>query len=177
MSQPNFDSRILSDDDFGIAQLYLGNSSRIFSPDLVISPDGNPYLYRWHITPRNLGANVYFHIQVADDPKRPLHNHPWDNMSVILSGGYKEVLCMSEGEPQMGSVHSYVRNAGDTIYRRSGQSHRLEMQYGHPYTMTVFSTGPKVRDWGFWYPQGFVPYEQVTTTVDGVSVHIDKEGM
>ncbi len=177
MSQPHFDATILSSTDFKLAEKYLGGGMRIWAPDLVISPDGNPYLYRWHLTEHKLPAQVYFHIQVADDPARPLHNHPWDNMSVILSGGYKETLSCFEGRPTQISTSVFIRSKGDVIYRRSGQAHRLEMQYGVPYTMTLFSTGPKVRDWGFWYPDGFRRYEEVTTTVDGVSVHINKEGM
>jgi hypothetical protein len=42
----------------------------------VIAPDGQPYLYRWHVIERNPEANTYFHIQVDDDPERPLHDHP-----------------------------------------------------------------------------------------------------
>jgi hypothetical protein len=69
----------------------IGNPLRY--PDLVIAPDGKPYLYRWHVFPQNAAAGVYFHIQVQSDPERPLHDHPWDNTSVILSGGYDELWC------------------------------------------------------------------------------------
>lgn len=37
--------------------------------------------------------------------------------------------------------------------------------------MTLFTTGPKVRDWGFWTPEGFVNNEDYTETLpDGRSV-------
>ena len=140
-------------------------------PDLVISPDGNPYLYRWHIvrTPR---ASIYFHIQVADDPERPLHDHPWDNQSVILAGGYDEIY--SPFPPNSYELTREVR-AGDVVFRRAQEAHRLLLPKGIPYTMTLFSTGPKVRDWGFWYDDGWKPYTEVTRMIDGQSVHVKGE--
>ncbi len=169
-----FNWGMLSYKDHTTAQSFL---CELREPDLIIAPDGNPYLYRWHVTPPKGPANVYFHIQVADDPKRPLHDHPWDNTSVILAGGYKETISWSEGEPTPGTTYVAIRHPKDVIHRRARQAHRLELPYGIPYTMTLFMTGPKIHDWGFWYPSGHVPFEQVTKTENGVSVHINKEGM
>lgn len=144
---------------------------KLREPDLVIAPDGNPYLYRWHLTPRNSQANVYFHIQIADDPERPLHDHPWDNFSVVLSGGYDEIWNPS---PERENVNDeFVRKfrKGDTVSRRANEAHRLLLPPGVEYSMTLFSTGPKVRDWGFWYPGGWKDYRDVTRMIDGMSVH------
>lgn len=163
-----FDMGILRQCDLYKYARYVGAER---DPDLVIAPAGEPYLYRWHLLPRSKEANLYFHVQVKDDPKRPLHDHPWDNMSVILAGGYKETISLTDGEPQEESTHTWPRGVGTVIYRRSRQAHRLELLYGEPYAMTLFMTGPKVKDWGFWFPEGWVPYEQVTKTEDGVSIH------
>lgn len=169
-----FDMSILRQCDLYKYARYVGAER---DPDLVIAPDGIPYLYRWHLLPHSKEANLYFHVQVKDDPKRPLHDHPWDNMSVILAGGYKERLCLSELEPHDDMTFSFVRSVGSIVYRKAAQAHRLELLYGEPYAMTLFMTGPKVKDWGFWYPHGWVPYEQVTRTEDGLSVHLDQGGM
>ena len=59
----------LTGEDWVLGQSILGEWRE---PDMTIAPDGIPYLYRWHVIPRNKTANVYFHIQVADDPERPL---------------------------------------------------------------------------------------------------------
>lgn len=171
MSQ-HFDFNILKPEDH---QTYLRHLGQERAPDLVIAPDGFPYLYRWHIIPRGKdgdGSNLYFHVQVNDDPERPLHNHPWDNMSVILAGGYKETLCMSEGEPTPDATNMFLRQKGDVIFRRARWSHRLTMLRGEAYAMTLFSTGPKVNAWGFWYPDRFRPYQEVTVLKDGMSVHV-----
>lgn len=168
----NFSISLLNKEDLTIARrvLDIDHDARLCHPDLVISPDGKPYLYRWHIT-RTPQACVYFHIQIGDDPERPLHDHPWDNFSVILAGGYTEILSEREGPPGR-IVPVFNRKKGDVITRKAGWPHRLLLPAEHPYTMTLFSTGPKVREWGFWYPTGWKPYTDVTRTADGQSVHI-----
>lgn len=141
--------------------------------DLVIAPDGAPYIYRWHVVERNKLANVYFHIQIADDPERPLHDHPWDNMSVILSGGYVELLkCDPARDPQQ----RIERRKGDVVFRRASWAHRLLMLNDYSYTMTQFTTGPKVRDWGFWYPDGFRKADDQVEVVSGRSIQRGPQG-
>jgi len=167
-----FDWGRLTDEDFKMAMQFTGGGRL---PDLVIAPDGNPYLYRWHVTPPKLPANVYFHIQVSHDPERPLHDHPWDNQSVILSGSYHEVMCMCGERPTMRNTIEFTRKPGDVIWRRANWSHRLFLPDGIPYTMTLFSTGPKAREWGFWYPKKWVPYTDVTRVIGGKSVHVKPE--
>lgn len=173
----SFDWDMLSKQDLKTLRdiIFRSHTTDLEPPDLTIAPDGKPYLYRWHLM-RTPQACSYLHVQVADDPARPLHDHPWDNMSVILSGGYKEQLSLTIGEPQEENTFFFWRKEGDTIYRHAGQAHRLFLPRVHPYTMTLFHTGPKVREWGFWYPDGWRPYTDVTKTENGVSVHI-KGGM
>jgi len=172
-----FDWDLLSDTDFATAMGFLDDCPR--EPDLIIAPDGKPYLYRWHITDHEeKSAKVFLHIQVSDDPERPLHDHPWDNVTVMLAGGYHEIMSMSDGEPQPGTTTTFIRSAGDVIYRKARWAHRLILPNGWKYAMTLFTVGPKVRNWGFWYPDGWVSYDDVTRTVNGVSVHTKpREGM
>ena len=160
--------RMLSPKDLAMAERYTGSLTR--KPDLTIAPDGHPYLYRWLLLEKKIDGEgqCYFHMQIADDPERPLHDHPWDNMSVILSGGYNEIY---QTEPPHGSILSAKRSVGEVIFRRASTAHRLLMG-GHPYTLTQFTTGPKIHDWGFWYGDIWVPYQQVTEQLPGgLSVH------
>lgn len=158
----------------------------IWHPDLVIAPDGKPYLYRWYLMPcggyydregrkrpipeyRN---SVMLHIQVQSDPERPLHDHPWDNQSVILAGGYEEII---QSQPPYGTIAVEQRKVGDVITRAGTEAHRLVLPPGVPYAMTVFSTGPKVRDWGFWYGTEWHHNKRhVEMREDGVSVHVNR---
>lgn len=117
-------------------------------PDLRIEPDGTPYLYRWHVIPRNeAGANVYLHLQVASDPERPLHDHPWDNQSVILAGGYVERMVRVM---PWGRIEEPRRHVGQVVSRKAEEAHRLILPAEIPYTLTLFTTGPVRREWGFW---------------------------
>ena len=163
---------MLSREDKEIAAHYLGSLTR--EPDITIAPDGKPYLYRWHLlrSPRGavFGGCIYFHMQIADDPERPLHDHPWDNMSVILAGGYLEWL---QPYPPNGYIVEAARMKGDVVFRKAEAAHRLLMLEDHPYTLTQFTTGPRVREWGFWYPEGWCNYREVTELrPGGVSVHL-----
>jgi hypothetical protein len=166
----HFDENILTEADWRYAlgvvpQLdsYGRPLSHMRDPDEVLAPAGFPYLYRWHLV-RGPEANTYFHIQVANDPKRPLHDHPWDNQSVILAGGYTEMLCENPDAPAA-EERQYLechRKPGDVVWRKASYAHRLLLPEGTPYTMTMFSTGPKVREWGFWYPDGWKLWTDVT---------------
>lgn len=136
--------RILRAEDWQIASEFV-NLSR--EPDVVIAPSGGvDYLYRWHLIPRNPHANVYFHVQIASDPERPLHDHPWDNQSVILAGGYQEIMQDAKGM----IPHLEQRRTGQTVWRKAEVAHRLVLPPTEPYTMTLFTTGAVRRDWGFW---------------------------
>src|SRR5690554_5853755 len=49
-------------DALRVLHRYLNGPIR--EPDLTIAPDGNPYLHRWYIVPRNTTGNLYLHMQV-----------------------------------------------------------------------------------------------------------------
>jgi len=110
----------------------------------------NLYMERWFILPRNEMANVYLHRIVRDD-KDVMHDHPWDTTSIILSGSYVEHT--PEG--------SILREAGDRIDRRAEDAHRLALFDNKP-VISLFFTGPKIRDWGFHCPGGWVSWQDFT---------------
>lgn len=111
-------------------------------PDFVI---GDNYLRRWWIVPRNDGCNVYLHEINKSDDDRALHDHPWANTSMLLFGSYIEHT--PEG--------SFTRSAGDVVAREAEAAHRLEVIPGER-AVSLFITGPKVREWGFHCPKGWV---------------------
>lgn len=153
---------MLKAEDRAIVDNLLGKSPR--APDLTITTEeGADYLYRWHMTERSYEANDYFHIQTSSDPERPLHDHPWDNMSVILAGGYNE---LRQENPPDGTVMRVVR-AGATVFRKAHEAHRLILPPGIPYTMTRFFTGPAKKDWGFWIARDWYPASLCTRDIGG----------
>ncbi len=164
-----FDWSILSAVDYAIAKRYVPD---LRAPDLVIDSDHGPtpYLYRWHVIERTDSANIYFHIQTADDPERPLHDHPWDNQSVILSGGYYETQATPTG--------AEIRNKrvkGDVVHRLACHAHRLELLPGLAYTMTQFTTGPKLKKWGFYIGDEWVAYDECCTFVGNRTLFVYPE--
>ncbi len=118
-------------------------------PDRYIGGELNPYMRRWYLWPRNRWANNYLNHIMRSDDDRALHNHPWCSVSIILSGGYREWT--PEG--------SEVFTAGDVIFRGANYRHRIDLIHGRP-AWTLFLTGPKVQNWGFFCPKCFVPWQQ-----------------
>lgn len=117
------------------------------SPDVII---GDDYLRRWWIAPRNQGSNVYLHEILRSDDDHALHDHPWDWTTHILDGGYIEHT--PEG--------TFERRSGDIISKRAADLHRLELQPGGR-AVTLFVTGPKSREWGFAFPEGWRHWRDV----------------
>lgn len=121
------------------------------SPDFVISHNDIDYLRRWWIVPRNKFANVYLHKILKPDDPRALHDHPWDNSSLIIKGRYLEITPVGE----------FVRTAGDIINRSATDLHRLELIDSEP-IISLFRTGPVIREWGFQCPQGWRHWKEFT---------------
>jgi hypothetical protein len=135
---------------------FLERFARWREPDFVI---GDNYLVRWWIIPRNRWFNIYLHNIRRSDDDRALHDHPWWNCSIVLAGCYDEVTPRG----------TFRRHAGSFVFRRATAQHRLEMPVTNGETgntWTLFITGPRVREWGFWCPQGFVHWKWFTDPED-----------
>lgn len=122
------------------------------APDFVI---GDNYLRRWWIIPRNDGCNVYLHEINKSDDDRALHDHPWDNTSFLLHGRYVEHTPHG----------AFERRAGDVCQRRAADAHRLEVLPGET-AISLFITGPKIREWGFHCSKGWVHWRNFVDDAD-----------
>jgi hypothetical protein len=147
-------------------------------PDFVVGDSDPVYLRRWYVTgwsrydrtapATSLGQalrrglpNIYIHQFLASDDDRALHDHPWFNLSILLFG------CYTEHTIAAGGVHRARRyGAGALKLRRPGAAHRIEIER---MVLTLFITGPKVRDWGFHCPAGWRPWQEFTRTTAGSS--------
>lgn len=124
-------------------------------PDVVIGERDKPYLLRWWLTKRlTERSKWYLHHILRDDEDRALHDHPSDNLSVILWNGYIEHL--PNGKKK-------YRFPGMIVFRRAEQAHRLELfkdKNGNPKpAWTLFRMGPKKREWGFYCLRGWVHWK------------------
>ncbi len=123
-------------------------------PDFLIGNPDDPYLMRWYLVPRNPIMNVYLHKMLHSDDDRALHDHPWPSMSICLHGLIGELYS------DWGSGVQYFRynQKGAVVFRSATMGHRLIIENGPAWTL--FITGPRVRNWGFWCPQGWRPWQE-----------------
>jgi hypothetical protein len=146
------------------------------SADFVIGEKSNPYMLRWFVWLRNSKLNLYLHKFLRDDDDRTLHDHPWWFVSIILKGSYREIVPHS---PRPKGLHQsvnwpkfaeLVRTRFSVAFCSATHRHRVILdrdEFGRLIPCwTLVLTGPRIRDWGFWCPKGFVPYEQFTKPGD-----------
>jgi hypothetical protein len=128
------------------------------APDFIIGGAEHPYIYRWWLIPRNTIFNIYLHKIVRDDDDRALHDHPWVNCSIIIKGRYVEVTPKGR----------FLRKSWIPIFRRPTAAHRLELVDGHCWSL--FITGPRIREWGFYCSKGWVHWKIFTDPADSARV-------
>lgn len=129
-------------------------------PDFVIGNPDDPYLRRWWLIPRNRLFNVYLHHIRKSDDDRALHDHPWASLSLMLKGVLREHYCDRRGD--FGC--RFLRRWRWT-YRSPTFAHRLEVidEIG---AWTLFLTGPRVREWGFWCKEQWVHWKTFVSPVN-----------
>lgn len=129
-------------------------------PDVVIGNAESAYMHRWFVIPRNRWFNVYLHLFLRSDDDRALHDHPWSNVSYLLAGTYLEHTKDRDGNPKCTRLR-----AGRIRFRRATRAHRIELDSGPCWSL--FITGPRVREWGFWCPKGWVHWRDFTNAANG----------
>ena len=115
----------------------------------IVDPTGAPYMRRWILAFAGWMVRLH-HIQKADAGRCP-HDHPFDFVSVVLRGGYREerVVVSASGDT---ATTWETRRAPGVAYRRAEDLHRLVSV--EPGTWTLVLTGPIRRTWGFLLPDG-----------------------
>lgn len=109
-------------------------------------------------------CSLYVHQIFEKDNDRDPHDHPWNFWSLVLRGGYSEV------------VRPYVAERGRrrarVLHHKRRSLHRMPVHAAHkinailPGTITLILTGPRKRQWGFWTPEGFVPANRYLEETD-----------
>lgn len=124
----------------------------------AIGPHHDPYMLRWRLFPVNRWGNLYLHWFRHDDEDRALHDHPWKSMSIMLWGETTEVWLdrgffkSTGGREQRRKTPLFW-----PVFREATFAHRLII---HKRALTLFFTGPRVRDWGFLCPKGWRPWQE-----------------
>lgn len=130
------------------------------APDFIVGGREMPYLNRWFVIPRNRFFNIYLHEFRRSDDDRALHDHPWVNCSLLVEGVYIEHTIFAGGINKR-----RLRGPGDLVLRGPRAAHRIEILPGRR-CVTLFITGPRLREWGFHCPNGWVPWQRFVATND-----------
>lgn len=156
---------ILSDEDFLFVEGIVGSDELgwLREPDKKMSPGGETYLNRWFIVKDNERANVYLHIFLASDPERPLHDHPWASNTLVISGECNEIVGRIKAR-RIAETRIRKLKAGDMRSRSAEEPHRILLANNSAYMITIFTTGPMVRDWGFWTENGWIDAREFMAT-------------
>jgi hypothetical protein len=116
------------------------------------------YIVRLHILKTPWFA-VCLHWIKKPDPEPYLHDHPVSFISIILRGGYEEKKGC--GWYRTFRAAYLKRNWNERVFnfiRADRQSvHRIVTV--EPNTLTLVFMGPKVREWGFHTPDGWVHWK------------------
>lgn len=129
-------------------------------PDFIIGGRDNPYMLRWYLIPRNRVFNVYLHNVLRSDDDRALHDHPWPSLSLMLAGALDE-----QYRTRAGDVTRRV-GVGAVLWRGPRFAHRLIVLPGTYGALTLFITGPKIREWGFYCPRGWRHWREFVAASD-----------
>lgn len=150
--------------------------------DESIGELASPYMQRWHIIRKEklldvsfsthlesvkvpfVVENAYVHRFLRSDDDRALHDHPWPWMSILLDGEYLEHRPL-QSNGAADQSQATPRQAGSiAINTDASLAHRIELTTGNP--VTLFLTGYKTREWGFWCGNRWVHWRQFTELDD-----------
>lgn len=141
-----------------------------------IGPKGDVYLTRYHLTPWSWWPlkkhRLYLHVFWRPDNDRHPHDHPFDFRSIVLWGGYDEMIvdplerltCITPWGPRTyAPLYKHRRGWFSNEFRVATHQHIISRLHFTP-TITLVIRGEKTRDWGFWIPGDgapeFVPWTQ-----------------
>lgn len=143
------------------------------------------YMERWWVIPRvPKRINIYLHRILRSDDDRALHDHPGWSISIVLAGGYFEVMPVDPAKP-LGDTITYWRPPGFMRFRKAQASHRLVLpaiggEVTGPSNLqeswSLFIMGPAKRVWGFWCPSGWRPWQEFTGVEAGGSKYLRGPG-
>ena len=135
--------------------------------------EGKKYLRRFYFTPRrrdefgekhiNLPFGLKLHYFYIGDEDRQLHNHPWKwAVSYIILGGYLE----ERRNDNTFAVETRDVTPGSLNFISGECFHRVIKKPDAKHVWTLFLTGPRTKDWGFWNrdTQEYTSYEDYVTS-------------
>lgn len=113
-----------------------------------------PYLERYYLFLKDRKRwpfNIFLHKFLKSDPT-DLHDHPWPYSTLILKGGYWEIIPLGGGISRDFNNNLWTeriwRGPGHFRICPANSFHRVELEPGIE-CWTLFVPGPQQRNWGF----------------------------
>ena len=113
--------------------------------------DGDTYMIRY-IVLKNRFCNIYIHQFLRSD-RDDLHDHPWHFMTYLVRGAYKEWKYNKKTGRDDITFRSVKYNR--LVFRKATDQHRVEVYHDlkqhekDKAALTLFISGPILREWGF----------------------------
>jgi hypothetical protein len=125
-----------------------------------LGPENDPYLTRIMI------GRLYIHIFHRGDADPDPHDHPWDFWTFPLVSYWEERWWSEELSLYGGRAHllpyAWTIRAFRPHWVRAEHVHRVigraDERPGP--VVTIVWRGPKVREWGFWTEEGWLPWRR-----------------
>lgn len=156
-----------------------------FAERLIAQAKENPYFHlegymeRYWLKPFDeKGMNLRVHHILTSDNDRHMHDHPWPSTSIILAGGYWEILPADQSQdPALDETHRIRvwRGPGTVTSRKATDRHLVELPDGKT-SWSLFLMGEYEQKWGFYTPEGKVYWREylndweTETSTDKVAV-------
>ncbi len=106
---------------------------------------------------------IRVHHTVKSDAERDFHDHPWNNVSILLRGAYYEVRPLDQSQdPELDSdptcCEAKLRLPLIPVFRKATDRHRLIVPDDREGVFSLFIMFRWQRKWGFHTKDGWVYY-------------------
>ncbi len=132
-------------------------------PDYIIGPADDPQTLRWHIAGARGKYQIAIHRWCRSDSDRALHDHTAGNISILLTGRYREWFSHAWEKPRWKTRWPFI-----PYYRKAGTAHRVELTHGPLWTIWI--RFKPWREWGFWCPKGWRHWKEYVDSRDSGQV-------
>lgn len=119
--------------------------------------------------PNHTSVGVRIHRILRSDSDRHFHDHPWPSISIVLRGGYWEVMPESQSQEPFLDPYRWRRiwrGPGAIVFRRAHHRHRIEIPEGQD-SWSMFIMGRYAKHWGFYTARGFIYWRTYLAQHDG----------
>jgi hypothetical protein len=127
----------------------MGLIDRLFLVKKIISREGLLHFRRWRLLATPWVSVYIHHIARSDEDKDP-HNHPFAFRSLILKGGYSELVEWWD-HPKENRQDTKIQTfrAGQSVYHPTSDYHKITLTNGKPAWTLVFTGKRNPGQWGY----------------------------